>query len=73
MKTESGTNSQKTKQSAVKTASGVTRTIPKNHGDSELEAALQRRKGGVASIGQIMPSVFRTTLAQARRHHREAA
>jgi hypothetical protein len=72
MKTQSETNPQKTKQSAVKTASKIARTIPQDYGDSELEAALQRRVGGVAPIAELICPVLRMTLAHARRHHPQA-
>jgi hypothetical protein len=74
MKTRAEANSQKTKHSAAKTASQVAQTIPQNsYGDSELEAALQRRVGDVVPIAELIRPVLRMTLAHARRHHREAA
>jgi hypothetical protein len=41
--------------------------------DGHLEAGLQRRVGDVVAIGELIRPVLRITLAQARRHHREAA
>lgn len=61
------------KRGPSKTASQVAQGITQNRRAGDVEAALQRRVRGVARISELIPLLLNITLAQARRHHREAA